>query len=236
MGRVGGALRWFRDNDWTRDLTIGALLALFGLWLAATIEDRVAQRQEVAENTRWVRELSVRDITDPSLVGIDLAGAELSGLDMACGDDSEVGDDGARAANERCWDLRLVDFSGASMAGVDLAGADLRGATFVGSVLAGAELANAVGPTYSDMRDAVLVGATLDVSGLDLVDLRGADLSEADLRGTPGGSTCWDESTTWPSGADPGAVAAGACDAVAQALRISEQDLGLLLEPLDDSD
>jgi hypothetical protein len=93
--------------------------------------------------------------------------------------------------------LSLVDLSNAELAGADLATADLWAVDFDGAQLTGADLGR------SDMR-----GARLHGTNLTGVNLRGTDLSGAQLDETTNlVGVLHDETTTWPVGMTPPAVA-----------------------------
>jgi uncharacterized protein YjbI with pentapeptide repeats len=157
---------------------------------------------------------------DANLSGVQLPGAALRRANLSCAILN-----GAR--------LSRASLAGAALQYAYLIGADLRGADLAGAYLISASLENA-DLRHADLREARLNGANIqgamlqgaNLRGADLssgscriwvdgtgwsadgcaTDLRGADLSDADLTGA-----YYDMSTRWPDDFDPqqhGAVGA----------------------------
>ena len=105
--------------------------------------------------------------------------------------DTHVGRD-LRRARLVAMDLRGKDLSGANLEWADLTEADLRGTRLAGANLHGAYL------TGAQLDGADLTGANLDDAYLLATHFGVAALSSATFVGAT-----WDQSTTWPPGAEP---------------------------------
>ena len=182
---------------------------------AATVwvEHRAAQRQEILENLRFVRDNAGGGGAVP-FGGLNLRGADLAGLDLGCKhtdqpapgsavqrcvDLTDADMRAARArdtiltdADLRSTDLRKADLMSARLVDADLRRADVRGADLTDAELQRAHLDGA------DLRDANLTRADLSGAFLRGADLRGAALVMATLDGL-----CFDDKTKWPTDAVP---------------------------------
>jgi uncharacterized protein YjbI with pentapeptide repeats len=168
-GLTRRTLAFLNANGLARASLLAVLVVAVGIGAAAWLEDRITSRQEVLENTRFVREVAL----DPQaralpFADLRLTGAQLAGLALGC----------RPGPADNCADLSGADLSGANLSGADLSGADLSNAD-----LADTDLAEAA------LNAAVLYDANLSSADLSEADLRGAnliraDLSDADLSGT----------------------------------------------------
>jgi uncharacterized protein YjbI with pentapeptide repeats len=141
--------------------------------------DSLADRQEIAENLRFVRDRASTNQPKPFLE-LNLAGVTLRALDLSC--EAPLSDDCASfgGANLRDADLVLAKLHGASFNGADmrdaqLDDADLSDTEFLSSDLRGASF------EYAVLADAVLNDAQLDNARLSSSYIDGAVFSRADL-------------------------------------------------------
>ncbi len=118
--------------------------------------------------------LANANLAGVSLNGVNLDGVNLSGADLSGASVETVGLDGANLA-------------GANLSGATFNNADLSNATVSGALLTNADLGNA------NAADANFVGA----------DLSGADLGNVTLTSAVFTGARYNESTTFPGGADP---------------------------------
>lgn len=196
------------------------ILVLLGVALAFAVDSRLSDRQndlaerladrsEVLENVRFVRQVAVDKGEVKPFSSLDLDDAPLDGIPLPC---TTPGNDATCA-----------DFSSAKLTGASFTRADLRGASFeyaggTSPVFLRADLRDAsfknavfIGPEFSNaqMQGANLSEAWLIDSRFAAADLRGADftnadglflLSGADLRGAD--FTGVDLSGVWLYGAD----------------------------------
>jgi len=187
-----GHIRSFLDrhrDQLIRDALVGLSLAIVAFALAAWWDNQAAERQEtieaqrfqnqqILENTRFARELSLTSGPKP-LSGLDLQGTVLNRLTLSGADFAYTNLNWAQLL----WtDLSGADFTGAGLARADLSWADLTEASLINADLSGADL------TEATFHDATFIGADLseaDLSDADLTgaEMWGADLSRADLGG-----------------------------------------------------
>jgi hypothetical protein len=208
-GRARRALRgifdWFgqQRDDLIRDGLIGVIVLIAGFAFALWWEGRLADRSEIQENTRFVRQVVIDDAPLKPFRRLNLSHAALGGLDLACED---IHAEPGRASG--CADLVGAKLSGADLTGADLTGADLTGGDCFlhaescadstdGADLSGADL------TGTEMCDANLRNADLTDADLSHVYLVGADLTHADFAGMKTTRVCYDDTTTWPDGFTP---------------------------------
>ncbi len=174
--------------------------------------DEIAQRQEILENLRFVRE-QASDGGIRQFQALELSGAPLGGLALGCQDRRKrrlcANFEDADLAGA---DLSLADLSGATMYSADLTNSSLNNANLTHASLVGAQLVDA-NLFEANLTDATLVGANLtgarlskaDLSNADfrLAKLLAADLSGATLTGAHLAPTCYDSRTTWPEDFEP---------------------------------
>ena len=122
------------------------------LLVTALDASKVARAEDLQHSQQLIStgECPNCDLSQASMVYMDLSKANLEGADLSY-------------AN-----LSRVDLSGADLQGADLAGAVLFNANLTGANLAGADL------TGADLRQAYLVGAILDGATLDYATFQGA--------------------------------------------------------------
>jgi hypothetical protein len=70
------------------ELLVFVAVALPATWL---LEQRISGRQEVQENIRFARELSIQNGGTKPMNGIDLHGANLRGLQLGCRSNETIG-------------------------------------------------------------------------------------------------------------------------------------------------
>ncbi len=216
---------WQRHRDtWLHDLTValtaGVVVSVPLFIVAARQTSHIADRQEVLENVRFIRE---RAAAEPDglkpFARLNLRGAPLSGLDLSCDNyTSRTGPVAPRGcADFKDADLSNADLSDADLRGALFIGADLSGARFVGADLRGADGIgiNSVQDAdfaVTDLRSVRLYG---DFGGVELfgADVRGADLTnvrnmtevnftlQASRDDEP--TICHDSSTRWPDNFQP---------------------------------
>mgnify|MGYP003591019625 FL=1 len=195
-GLLRRSVRFLSNNDLARDLVVGLLLVLAGFGTAFWLENRIAHQQqaieaqradraEVLENTRFVREVAINpDVSSLPFSGLNLRESELSGLDLSCRRDGN------------CASLVIADLSKAKLFFTDLSGANLSGARLTGAKLSGANFSRTfLGGARLD--DAVLIDTDLTSARLMGTDLTGANLTNADLSGSLLQAVCYHESTIW---------------------------------------
>jgi uncharacterized protein YjbI with pentapeptide repeats len=188
--------QWIKQAwEWLRPHLPGAVLEFLVFVLVAlpatfVLEQRISGRQEVQENIRFARELSIQNGGNKPMNGIDLHGANLRGLQLGCRSNETIAD--VRLCKESPLKglapdaAQLID---ANLAGADLSLTNLDGAMMVQANLSGATLARA-SLTWANLADANLVGAYLsapadidtDHLGYNLT-ISGADLRNATLDG-----------------------------------------------------
>lgn len=169
-----GLAHWWRMHraEVFRDIVIGAFLA--GLawgataWLDRQSSERqealtttLADRSEIAENLRFVRQTVIDGSELKPFAGLDLRRAHLRGLNLAC----------RQPAGRDCADFADAILMGANLWRANLSGAamnrtDLRNALLSFALFNGASLPNAE-----------LQGATLFMTEFQNADLRAANLS-----------------------------------------------------------
>ena len=233
-GRVRRTLAYLNRDDrpLLRDglLAVVALTAALGLAVQQQrLDDVRASRQEVLENTRFVRAVAL----DPNarsqpFADLNLQDAPLANLDLSCRNLTDDADILARGcanlsyanlsyanlgfANLRGAALRDADLTGAYLFGanlidVGLYNADLTGANLNFADLTGADLSDAnLSEAFllnADLTDANLTGADLTGADLSGADLSGADLTRADLTGACHGQYMSDRVSRWPEGFTP---------------------------------
>lgn len=178
--RVRAAGAYLNRDD--RPLLRDGLLAVIGIIAAiglagqqAFLDGRREDRQEVLENTRFVRTVALTpDAAALPFAGMNLAGANLASLPLGCWDYE------TDQPQEPCADLRGADLTGADLTFVNLSGAFLSDADLNGVDLNGADLRGA----FLDGAD--LTGANLDGAGLN-------QICYTDDTGWPEGFTPQDE-------------------------------------------
>jgi uncharacterized protein YjbI with pentapeptide repeats len=184
---------WQRHRDsWLHDLTIGLVVAV-PIFAATTIlDERAADRQEVLENLRFVRDRASEVGGVKPFGGLNLHGAELGSLRLGCSY--------PRSETERI-EGRCADFVGADLSHANLTGADLTGAFLSHANLSGANLA-LVRFTGASLLDVDLRGAIFTDEATPYITVKDrfldADLTDADLS-----QVCWNEDTRWPEGFEP---------------------------------
>jgi uncharacterized protein YjbI with pentapeptide repeats len=150
-------------------------------------EERRAKQQEILENVRFVRERSGDSASAKPFADIHLPGANLSGLDLGCKEAMATNCADFRAANLRDVLLPLASLAHADLQAADLANARLNDANFTGANLAFADLTSAdlsgADLSGANLADAELMGANLIGADLNDANLTGAYLSGADLSG-----------------------------------------------------
>lgn len=162
ISRSPGTVRAFvqrQGDDLIRDAIVGGAIALVVFGAAMWWDGRLANRQEVLENTRFVRQVAIDSPMQKPLAGLNLQQAQLRGLNLGCAIPYEGW---ARRAERGCADFMGADLSGADLFLANLAGADLSAA---------------------DLSDVDLRLANLEYADLSWADLRGADLGSTDLSG-----------------------------------------------------
>jgi hypothetical protein len=84
--RLGPVQAWFtrQRDDLIRDVLIGVVLLAIGVTAAVYWDGRIADRQEVQENTRFVRQVVIDNADLKPFAGLNLEGATLAGLDLSC--------------------------------------------------------------------------------------------------------------------------------------------------------
>lgn len=223
LKRSRSALTWLRGHikaylksqkyELVTALVIGLLLAVFAFFMTWRLETQHFERQQVLENTRFARQLSLTgDSTSPNestpprpsdslpLSGLSFVEAELNGLDLSGADLSHADLTDANLSwgtfnGAKLFDATLTGASltGSSFSDANILGADFTGANLTYTFLDGAHL-NDANFTGADLTGAVLTGAHLvnaDFTGANLTnvtflyaDLTGADFTGADLTGT----------------------------------------------------
>jgi uncharacterized protein YjbI with pentapeptide repeats len=172
-----------------RDLTI----ALVAVTLTFTLDNRIsarqeaaeerrAERQEILENLRFVRDRSADPSSFKPFQGINLHAADLHGLNLGCPDRESQSCARFRYANMVEINFQLADLSNADLAYADLSGADLSRALLPNVLLYSATLTNAV-LVLTWLRGSNLDGTDLTGANLTSADLVEADLTRADLIG-----------------------------------------------------
>jgi hypothetical protein len=181
---------WKVEPPWiVRDVLLAGLVVLVGFLL----DSRSADRGEVLENTRFVRQVAIDHSAIKPFSGLRLEGSSLGGLDLGC-----------RGVGPKVLNPEGVHGECRPGSQADFSNADLRRTDFSGAVLFGADFRGA------DLRDAVLDSALLNGANFFDADLRGTRFGNADLRGaylqgakmdSRGYSgVCSDRSTSWPKG------------------------------------
>ncbi len=178
--------RWRRARgDVLRQVVAGAVIALPITGATLYLGDRQADRQEVLENVRFVRDRASDGLGLKPFAGLDLQDSFLAGLDLGCTAN-------AQSEPARCADFRDADLTSAYLAGTELSGADLRGARLAEANLAFAVLEGS-NLTRADLQETNLREAVLKGTDLSGADLTGARLDEATVE-----DVCFDAATRWP--------------------------------------
>lgn len=168
------ARTWWNSqkNELYRDLVVamvaGAVLLVGAIVFDRQIADRQdalavkqADRAEVLENTRFVRQAAMSHSDPKPFSSMNLAAANLAGLPLACEDTKRK--------------VGCADLGKAEMRGADLSKTDLRGAILNETLLERADLSQA------RLQRASLVRATLNGAQFQLTQLQRADLTQARL-------------------------------------------------------
>lgn len=216
MSRVGPAVagegfaQWWRTHrtEILRDIVIGTFLAGLAWGATAWLDQQssarqealtttLADRSEITENLRFVRQAVIDGSELKPFAGLDLRRAHLRGLNLACRE--PAGRDCADFADAILVGANLwrADLSGAAMNRTDLRKALLSFALFNGASLPHAELQGAT-LFKTDFRDADLRAANLSSVACGVTNgarpqpctsvqfqraqLSGANLRDADLR------------------------------------------------------
>lgn len=146
------------------------MIALFAFGLTSWWDFQTSERQEIQENLRFVRQMTLSETDRMPLSGLNLTGVSLRGLELR-------GADLAYTTLARA-DCSYAILSGAILADANLQNADLGASVLTDSVVTGANLNRA------NFSGAILRGADLSHSDLGVgVSFRAADLRGADLTG-----------------------------------------------------
>lgn len=178
--------RWARlsQSALARELIIGALLVLAGFGATLWLENSLTQRQEILENTRFVRQAAGEGGSPRAFQRLDLRNSTLSGLQLGCDTDGSAD---ALSTAVPCADFRGARMHGSEVIGTNLSGANLAAAKLIGADLFLADLRNVTmidaDLSSADLSLAHLGGADLDGAILVDADLWSANLSDANLRG-----------------------------------------------------
>lgn len=168
-----------------REILIGLLLVGAGFATAFWLENRIASRQEIQDNLRFIREVSVNpDVRAMPFSQMNLAGTDLSGLDLSCR--------GPRTEKEPiCADLSRANLTGGMLLNTNLSGANLSGASLDDALVGSSDLSQGIlartsmihtDLSLTDLSDAFLWDADLRRTTLTRANLSGAYLGGADLR------------------------------------------------------
>lgn len=84
-GPIRGWIHRQRD-ELVRDGLIGIVVLVIGTGAVICWNGRIAERQEIQENTRFVRQVVIDNATEKPFAGLNLHDAVLAGLDLACDD------------------------------------------------------------------------------------------------------------------------------------------------------
>lgn len=212
--RASAGLRgWLhrQRDDLVRDTLIGLVVLAVGAIAAAWYDQRLEQRAESHENTRFVRQAVIDDARTKPFIGLDLRGASLAGLDLGCTDPG--------AARAAAFVPERVEAGCADFSGADLRSANLDRATLPYALLSDADLRDA-NLALADLRGALLGGARLGGAELFGTDLREADLRGADLTGADLSTACHDDTTRWPEGFPPDPTDTSACTSHAERIEV----------------
>lgn len=199
-----GWLGWLhrQRDDLLRDALLGLLVLAAGAGFAAYFDQRLDQRAESSENTRFVRQAVIDRATTKPFIELNLRGASLAGLDLGCTDPEAAA---AAAFAEDRIEAGCANFKGAELESANLNRAVLRYALLTDADLRDANL------SLTDLGDALLGGAQMRGAELYKTDLRGADLRGADLTGVDLSFACHDDTTDWPEGFTPHQADTSAC-------------------------
>lgn len=200
--------RWWHlhRQEALRDLMVAVLVAVPIATATYFLDREMASRQEVLENTRFIRD---RAAADPDGLkpfnGLNLHDAFLAGLKLNCylvraPEEGQEEPQPPSGENEGCADLRSADLSEAYLTGIELRGADLRGADFTGANLRAADLRGA------DMTGAFFTDADLTGAKLEKSYVNSTDFTDADFTDVVAPVICYDEKTRWPEGFTPASV------------------------------
>lgn len=187
-------------------LVVGAGL-LFG---AVKFDDMRSDREQVLENTRFVRETSMNPDALRPFTEIHLEGANLSGLPLGCSPDKKSSDSrpctvltGANLSNAK---LNLTSLTGAMLVAADLSGVEAIQGQFDDADLRSSDLRGAR-LWMASLTGAILVDADLAGADLRAADLSGVDLSDGAPRNLDrvcyGDDPNEDGFTIWPEGFTP---------------------------------
>ena len=204
--------RWGRslnENSLARGLLFLVLIFLTVAGAAYWLDSRSAERQEVVENTRFVRQVAFDSTAElKPFTEFNLHGAQLWGLPLECSDlnprtgcaelmGADLSDTDLSEANLTGAFLYLANLSGAFLGGTNLTAADVRAVDATSAIL------NNVNLTGADLRDATLVGVSMIQADLTHADLRGTDFTGADLTNATTSAACYDSATQWPENYQP---------------------------------
>ncbi len=185
-----------------------AAVALLAVWVAFSLESRIAARQEQAEdrrveqqeileNLRFVRDRAQDPASYKPFTNIDLVDANLSDLRLGCeasdlAECASFQDADLRGADLTSVDLRNADMFAADLTGVHMRFASAEGAWFGSANLTKADLSEVFmsGARFNSailrearLREASLAGARFYLADLTQADFRGANLIGAVLSG-----------------------------------------------------
>ena len=167
---------FFEDFNWWKEVSPKkASKESFKLWLADYFEEQTMDIQKVLEQHKiWVdsngKEGERADLSDATLINLDLSGVDLRGAQL-------------RDINLSGADLRNTNLSDADLTDANLRGAWLMGATLEHANLSETNLSNA-DLTDANLSSARLMGASLKCADLYGANLSGTNLIDADLSGT----------------------------------------------------
>jgi uncharacterized protein YjbI with pentapeptide repeats len=189
------------DRPLVRDALLAVVVLIAGFCATFWLEDRIssqqqalddsrAERQEVLENTRFIREVVINpDARVQPFQRLNLVGASLAGLDLDCRTREDIKEVQVVAGGgDSCANLSYANLTGADLYSANLFGADLSGADLTDASLGSAYLLNA-SLSYADLTGAdlsyadIFGSSKLVEANLTGADLRGADLMGADLTG-----------------------------------------------------